>query len=142
MSPSRDFGGADSPSSPSKSSSDGGERRSCLILSACSYGRGHPSSQGPCAYATTGIEESGGDDTRLLRLAGTFVVPSLELRGENHRFDPSWSYLAMATFFCVVILMRALLGIGSDNIFRVKTHDLTLVWLDSATAALERRSLP
>jgi hypothetical protein len=33
----------------------------------------------------------------------------------------------MAAFFCVVTLMRALLGIGSDNIFRVKTHDLTLV---------------
>ena len=97
MSPSRDFGGADSPS-PSKSSLDGGERGSCLILSACSYGSG----QGPCAYATIGIEESGEDNIGRLRLGGTSVVPSLELRGENHRFDPSWSYLAMARSFALL----------------------------------------
>ena len=112
VSPSQDFGGADSPSSPSNTSSDGGERNSSLVLSAYSYWHGHPSPKGSCAYPTIGIEESGGDDTRLLRLGGTSVVPSLELRGENHRFDPSWSYLAMAAFFCVVTLMRALLRLA------------------------------
>ena len=42
----------------------------------CGHGHSLP-------YATIGIEESGGDDTRLLRLGGTSRVPNLELRGEN-----------------------------------------------------------
>lgn len=44
--------------------------------------------------------------------------------GENHRSDPSWSYLAMTAIW-VITLVKALLGVCLDMTFRVKMNELT-----------------
>jgi hypothetical protein len=85
------------PFSMLKTSSSDGEWL-LRVSSAYLCGQGHRSPQGPCAYATIGMEESEGDNIIDFDLGGTSRVPNLELRGENFGMT-LWLYLAMAASF-------------------------------------------